>query len=90
MHIERVLDELGLHEKRGKGYLACLELGTAAVHEIAKKAEIKRTTAYEILEGLLKEGLVSTTAKGRTRIYVAERPAKLLRNLKLWDAPTHT
>jgi sugar-specific transcriptional regulator TrmB len=48
------------------------------VHKVAEKAGITRTTAYDILARLVREGIVSRVEKdGRTHI-AAEDPARLL------------
>ncbi|HEX5514813.1 MAG TPA: helix-turn-helix domain-containing protein [Gammaproteobacteria bacterium] len=75
------LSRLGLSGKRGRFYLAALELGEAPVTAIATRAGIGRTTAYDILEGLLSEGLVTQVEKSGRLHVVAEDPAVFLRNL---------
>lgn len=45
MDIIASLRQFGLNEKQAKVYLACLELGSASVQKIAKKAGVERTNA---------------------------------------------
>ena len=71
------LEKIGLNEKETAIYLAALELGQDSISHIAKKAGIKRPTAYCILEELQKRGLVSTATKGKRTLWGAEEPAKL-------------
>ncbi len=59
-------------------YLACLELGKATVIQIAKKAGLKRTTVYNIVETLLEKGLLSKFEDQRGQKFLAERPEKLI------------
>ena len=40
------LHQLGIEEKQAQVYLACLELGSATVHELAEKSGVK---AHEYL-----------------------------------------
>jgi sugar-specific transcriptional regulator TrmB len=47
------------------------------VPEIAKKAELKRTTTYGILDELIQKGLVSYSQKGKARYYSPENPEVL-------------
>jgi sugar-specific transcriptional regulator TrmB len=82
MLIEAILADLGLTKNKGVVYLAVLETGSGSVVEIAKRAELPRTTVHEILQGLVNLGLVSFVIKGRTRIYNAETPNKLKTLLK--------
>ncbi len=82
MSIQTILNEIGLNKSKGDVYLAALETGRGSVIEIAKKANLPRTTVHEILQTLNKMGLVSYIAKGRGKIYIAEKPNKLLNILK--------
>lgn len=78
MSLEETLGRIGISGKRARLYLAALELGEAPVHAIAQKAGVTRTTAYDLLARLAREGLVSRVEKdGRTHI-AAEDPARLL------------
>jgi len=67
--LRKSLEKLGLQGKKADIYLAILELGEASVIEISKKANIKRTTVYNILPELLVEGLVQRTIKSGKRIF---------------------
>lgn len=71
------LKNIGLSDNEAKVYLAMLELGPSPVVEIARKAEVNRPTAYVQIESLKKKGLVSTQAKGKKQLYIAESPARL-------------
>jgi len=82
MELRQQLQQFGLAGKKADVYLASLELGSATVIEIAKKAGIKRTTAYDILLDLVQKGLVSETSKGKKRLFVGEDPEKILKNLR--------
>jgi len=77
MTLEEQLQFLGLNEKEAKIYLASLELGLTSVQNIAKKAQIKRSTVYEILENLIKQNLITTIPKGKKRYFLAAEPTKL-------------
>jgi sugar-specific transcriptional regulator TrmB len=78
MKIETILQQLGFSENEMHIYFASLEMGLSSAQDIAKTANIKRTTAYSVLEYLVKRGVVGKTiVRGKTR-YVAEPPEKLL------------
>jgi len=70
----RDLQPFGLSDKEARVYLALLELGESAVGAIAKKSAIKRTTLYDVIEGLKSAGLVSSLKKGKKTLYFAEDP----------------
>lgn len=80
--IPQTLAQFGLTPNQTKVYLALLELGEAKVQEIAKKARILRTTAYEVLEQLSEIGLISLYMRHNARMYMAEPPRKLAQILE--------
>ncbi|HDQ23105.1 MAG TPA: hypothetical protein ENN28_04020 [Candidatus Uhrbacteria bacterium] len=80
MEIKQKLEEIGLTGKKADVYLAILQLGKATVVQIAKKAQIKRPTTYDILEDLIAKNLISQSFSGKKRYFVAE-PPKALKSL---------
>lgn len=79
MKLDNILKAYGFTDKQARVYVACLELGSASVQKISQKAELPRSTCYEILDFLLKESVVSTFFKKKTRYFSADDPEKLLR-----------
>ncbi len=79
MAIKDILEQLDLKDKEAAVYLACLELGTATVTQIAKKAGIKRPYFYDLADYLLKRGLIKQTKKGKKTLFSAADPEKLKR-----------
>lgn len=77
------LKQIGLSDKEAKVYLASLELGKASVQDIAKKAGVNRTTAYIMIESLIKRSLLYTAKNGKRLAYVAENPEKILELIQL-------
>lgn len=82
MQIHDHLVNLGLTEKQAHIYIAALELGAETVGAIAKQANIKRPTAYVIIDELIQKGLLSEKPNQKTTTYVAEPPETLQRVLK--------
>ncbi len=78
MKIEKILEEIGIDGKKAEVYLACLELGGATAYLIAKKAGIKRPTAYDVINSLMKDGLVHKSIKGKTSYYSPADPLSLI------------
>lgn len=74
-----ILKDFGLTDNEAKVYMACLELGTSSVQDLAKKSGVKRTTVYTTIEGLKQKGLVSQTKKGKKTLFVAESPDSLVK-----------
>lgn len=82
MKIEKILEEIGIEGKKAEVYLACLELGGATAYLIAKKAGIKRPTAYDIINSLMHDGLVHKSIKGKVSYYSPTDPEMLLSKTK--------
>lgn len=72
------LKTFGLTEKEVKTYLACLELGKSSVIKIAKRANLKRTTVYNVVESLLDRSFLSKYEDEKGQKFVAETPEKLV------------
>lgn len=75
--------EFGFSQKESFIYMACLELGVPSpVSTIAKKALVNRTTAYDILQELMRKGFVISQKKRSGRYYEALPPQKLVTYLQ--------
>ncbi|MFA5993928.1 MAG: helix-turn-helix domain-containing protein [Parcubacteria group bacterium] len=72
------LSKLGLKDKETEIYLAILGMGRGTITDISKKSGIKRTSVYQHLEVLLKEGLLYQTAVKKRIFYAPENPKKIL------------
>ncbi|HYF04765.1 MAG TPA: helix-turn-helix domain-containing protein [Patescibacteria group bacterium] len=79
MEISEVLQKIGLSDKEAYVYMALLELGTASVDSIAKKAGTKRPTTYLVLDDLQKRGMVSVVPREKKALFSAESPESFLR-----------
>lgn len=82
IRLKKMLTETGFSERQGDVYLALLQLGRGTVSEIARKANINRTTGYDILDNLIEKGLISISGKEPKQEYVAETPDRLRSLLK--------
>ena len=80
MDIERALTDIGLHETEVRFYLAALELSQAPMRDIARKAGISRTNAYDVFSRLLEQRLVNEIpqAGDRSMLIMAESPTRVL------------
>lgn len=75
--VQEKLEQLGISKKASKTYLTLLKMGSGTVMDIAYKAELNRTTVYDLLKSLSERKLVTQTYKGKRRIFVALHPEKL-------------
>lgn len=80
--LNQTLITLGLSDKEVKVYLACLELGSATIQEIATKAGIKRTSIYNFLDEMKGKGLVSEIKQSGRVMIIAEDPNTLVQRME--------
>ena len=76
--LKNFLLSIDFSEKEANVYLTLLSLGKGTVSEIAQKAEINRTTGYDILGTLVGYGLASVSGKEPKQEYIAESPEHVL------------
>jgi len=75
--MEKQLQELGFSSKEVKVYLALLELGQAQITPLARKAQINRTTTYDIVSSLMREGLIHRVLDTKKETYKAHQPQRI-------------
>jgi len=75
--IEKHLKIIGLSDNEIAVYVAILKLGKGVVSQIARKAFLNRTTAYDILNRLVAKKLISISGKEPKQEYMAESPDQL-------------
>lgn len=73
-----VLKESGLCEKEASLYLAALSLGEASMSQLAKKAALKRATAYLNFKSLETRGLMGSFKMRSGLRFVATKPELLV------------
>ncbi len=79
---QNALQRLGLNRKEAELYISFLGIGVGKVSEIAKRAGINRTGAYDILATLSQKGLVSISGKEPKQEYRCEDPEQILKFLR--------
>jgi len=82
MKIKEALSQINISGKKADIYLACLEMGGATAYAIAQKVNLKRPTVYDIIDQLVKEGLVYKSFKAKKKYYYPSDPDKLLKKIK--------
>lgn len=68
------LKSLNLSDKEARVYLSLLELGPSTPYKIAKRARLKRPTAYVIAEELVSKGLIVQVTGEKKKLYMARSP----------------
>jgi sugar-specific transcriptional regulator TrmB len=76
------LQKIGLNLNEAKIYLALIELGQAQAGEISKKTQINRTTIYDSIERLIKNGLVSFVISANKKVFRPVPPKNLLNQIE--------
>ena len=74
MSLISVVKNIGLTDKEARVFLACLELGSSVVAEIARKSRVNRVTVYTVLEKLMAKGIINSMIKNGKRFFDATDP----------------
>lgn len=80
--ILETLQKIGFSDKEAKVYMQLIRLGSQPVSIISEKAEINRTTTYDIIQSLTKKGLISSIKKGSVTYFKPLDPKELLNYLE--------
>ncbi len=82
MDVYSALEEFGLNNREAKVYVKLLELGSTTASQLAKYVNILRPTMYEVLNEMIKKGVVSYSFSGRKKIFQALNPKVLTQILE--------
>lgn len=82
MSLFSVVKNIGLSDREAAVYLSCWELGSSSVADIASRARMNRVTVYDILDRLMKKGLVNSLIKQGTKFYDATDPQIIAGEMK--------
>ncbi|MFC1742026.1 TrmB family transcriptional regulator [Nanoarchaeota archaeon] len=75
------LMDFGLSEKEADVYLACLKTGQTTANRISELVDLPRSTTYDVLEKLKKQGLITTVVVKSKIHFVASDPEVLMVSL---------
>ncbi len=75
---QQTLKSMGLSDKEISLYMAALQLGDSGITDLAKKAELKKTTAYMTFKSLEQRGLMGSFKMKSGMKFVATKPEALL------------
>ena len=75
--VQRDLQRIGFTKNEADVYLALLQLGSATAGEVAKAAQVKRTTTYDVLRDLMQKGLATGVQRQGDCVYMGEAPERL-------------
>ncbi len=78
MNIEAILKKVGLTDNEVKVYKHLLILGETTASKLGKETGIERRTVYDIVQKLLRMGLVSFIEKDNKKYYKPINPYKFV------------
>ena len=81
-NLHYTLEKAGLNKRETAIYLALLQMGPSSILSISKKAEMKRPTAYLVIDELIKKGLIAEVPKEKKKKYIALSPERLADSLR--------
>lgn len=80
--ITSLLQNIGMSDNEARLYLAAIEEGVASAQSIARRAKMKRTTAYSVLTALVQKGFMHTTKAGSKTRYAALAPRQIAERIQ--------
>lgn len=86
--LSNILMLFELSDRERKVFLKLLEIGGQPASQIARFLELPRNTTRDILDRLVKKGLLTRSQKGNTMYYTLETPQKILRHLEIQKKKT--
>ena len=82
MDVEKTIESAGLTKAESKVYLSLIKLGSSMIGPILRESGLNSSVAYNCLQRLMGEGLVSYNIKGKKKYFFASDPKNLIRILK--------
>ncbi len=76
--LARDLARIGFSDKEARVYIALLRLGSGGAQEAADAAGVNRASTYDVLETLVKRGLVTPILESGQRRFMAEPAERVL------------
>lgn len=81
--LSNILTLFELNDRERKVFTKLLEIGGQPASQIARFLELPRNTTRDILDRLVKKGLLTCSQKGNTHYYTLETPQNILRHLEI-------
>ncbi len=75
--LEKELVRFGLDENEARVFLCLLEMGPSGISEVARRANMNRTTLYAVFDRLSEKSLLTFSVQGKRRTYVAQPPEQV-------------
>lgn len=76
------LKQAGLTDNESKIYLALIDLGPSMAGQISRKTGLHRRTVYDVIEMLIKKGLIGYITKNNRKLFQASNPQRIIEMIK--------
>lgn len=80
--IFEILESIGLHRNEIMVYFDLIKVGHSSVHEVAHRTKIHRPNVYDILDKLVKKGIVTQGVENNVKMFYPVSPQNLLNYFK--------
>ena len=77
-----ILESVGLHKNEILVYLDLIKVGHSSAHETSHRTKIHRPNVYDILDKLIKKGIVTQSIENNVKMFYPVSPQNLLNYLK--------
>lgn len=77
MKLNQILDLFNLRPLEKEVFRICLESGMIGATSLAQKTGISRTSVYDVLKSLMKNGLVIESQKNGVKFFIVQKPEKI-------------
>ncbi len=82
MRIKTQLEKLGLTKKEAGVYITALDIGNGSILDIAKEAELAKSTTHDTVNNLVKRGFLHKYMKGKRAYFTPADPKILVRKIE--------
>ena len=84
--IGKVLETIGLNKNEISIYLNLMKFGKASAMDLSKRTNIHRSNVYDVVEELIKKGIVMQSIEEGRKTFYPVKPKDLLNYLKFKEA----
>ena len=80
--IFEILESIGLHKNEILVYFDLIKVGHSSAHEISHRTKIHRPNVYDILDKLIKKGIVTQSIENNVKIFYPVSPKNLINYIR--------
>jgi len=80
--IFETLESIGLHKNEILVYFDLIKVGHSSAHEISHRTKIHRPNVYDILDKLIKKGIVTQSIENNVKVFYPVSPKNLINYIR--------